>query len=156
MAEKKGKYGALIQQARAGNQTDGLSDDQITSKPDDQKARAGDQPSGLPVNQTDGLPDDQVTRKPESQSSGKPDDQIASEPESQRSTPMQKTSEPENQLSDKPALQLSGLPEIDRAVNLTVKVPESLRRHWAAEAKRQGTTMTDVITVALLERFGRP
>lgn len=42
------------------------------------------------------------------------------------------------------------------SVNLCVKVPRSLRQHWAAEAKREGTTMTAVIVEALAERFGTP
>ncbi len=41
-------------------------------------------------------------------------------------------------------------------VNLCVKVPKSLRQHWAAEAKRQGTTMTEVIIKALKAKFGEP
>lgn len=41
-------------------------------------------------------------------------------------------------------------------VNLCVKVPVSLRRHWSAEAKRQGTTMTSVIVEALRAKFGEP
>ena len=44
----------------------------------------------------------------------------------------------------------------EKMVNLCVKVPESLRRHWAAEAKRQGITMTQVITKALNKKFGTP
>lgn len=44
----------------------------------------------------------------------------------------------------------------DKEVNLCVRVPESLRRHWAAEAKRNGTTMTDVIKAALEAEFGLP
>ena len=44
----------------------------------------------------------------------------------------------------------------DKEVNLCVRVPESLRRHWAAEAKRNGTTMTDVIKAALVAEFGNP
>ncbi len=44
----------------------------------------------------------------------------------------------------------------DKEVNLCVRVPESLRRHWAAEAKRAGTTMTDVIKAALEAQFGLP
>lgn len=46
--------------------------------------------------------------------------------------------------------------EPDKEVNLCVRVPESLRRHWAAEAKRSGTTMTDVIKAALTAEFGNP
>lgn len=44
----------------------------------------------------------------------------------------------------------------DKEVNLCVRVPESLRRHWAAEAKRAGTTMTDIIKAALTAEFGNP
>ncbi len=46
--------------------------------------------------------------------------------------------------------------EEDQGVNLSIKVSVSRRRHWAAEAKRQGTTLTAVITSALSERFGEP
>ena len=41
-------------------------------------------------------------------------------------------------------------------VNLSIKVPKYRRQHWAAEAKRQGTTLTAAITEALSERFGEP
>jgi hypothetical protein len=41
-------------------------------------------------------------------------------------------------------------------VNLSIKVPRQLRQHWAAEAKRQGTTLTAVIMDALNKRFGGP
>ena len=41
-------------------------------------------------------------------------------------------------------------------VNLSIKVPKSRRQHWAAEAKRQGTTLTAAITEALIQRFGEP
>lgn len=48
--------------------------------------------------------------------------------------------------------------EIDSepGVNLSIKVPKSRRQHWAAEAKRQGTTLTAAITEALSTRFGEP
>ena len=45
-------------------------------------------------------------------------------------------------------------PEPD--VNLSIKVAAARRRHWAAEAKRQGTTLTAAITEALSEKFGEP
>ena len=45
-------------------------------------------------------------------------------------------------------------PEPD--VNLSIKVAVARRRHWAAEAKRQGTTLTAAITEALSEKFGEP
>jgi hypothetical protein len=41
-------------------------------------------------------------------------------------------------------------------VNLSIKVPRSRRQHWAAEAKRQGTTLTAAITEALSSKFGEP
>jgi hypothetical protein len=46
--------------------------------------------------------------------------------------------------------------ESEEDVNLSIKVPKSRRQHWAAEAKRQGTTLTAVITSALSKRFGEP
>jgi hypothetical protein len=44
----------------------------------------------------------------------------------------------------------------DPEVNLSIKVATSRRRHWAAEAKRRGITLTAAITEALSERFGEP
>jgi hypothetical protein len=41
-------------------------------------------------------------------------------------------------------------------VNLSIKVPKARRQHWAAEAKRQGTTLTAAITEALSAKFGEP
>lgn len=41
-------------------------------------------------------------------------------------------------------------------VNLSIKVAAARRRHWAAEAKRQGTTLTAAITEALSAKFGEP
>jgi hypothetical protein len=41
-------------------------------------------------------------------------------------------------------------------VNLSIKVSAARRRHWAAEAKRQGTTLTATITEALSIKFGEP
>jgi len=44
----------------------------------------------------------------------------------------------------------------EEGVNLSIKVPKSRRQHWAAEAKRQGTTLTAAITEALSAKFGEP
>lgn len=44
----------------------------------------------------------------------------------------------------------------DKQVNLSIKVSESLRRHWVSEAKRQGTSLTAEIIEALKNRFGLP
>jgi predicted HicB family RNase H-like nuclease len=47
-------------------------------------------------------------------------------------------------------------PATEPEVNLCVKVPISLRRHWASESKRSGVSMTSVIISALKARFGEP
>lgn len=65
---------------------------------------------------------------------------------------IKKAREPEDQKAGKPDNQTTSEPE----VNLCVKVPISLRRHWSAEAKRTGVTMTAVIVEALKDRFGEP
>lgn len=44
----------------------------------------------------------------------------------------------------------------EKEVNLSIKVAKSRRQHWAAEAKRQGTSLTAVIIDALSDRFGEP
>ena len=41
-------------------------------------------------------------------------------------------------------------------VNLSIKVAKTRRQHWAAEAKRQGTSLTAVIIEALSTKFGEP
>jgi predicted HicB family RNase H-like nuclease len=105
----------------------------------------------------------QKAREQENQISGQPDDQEDSEPDNQeeaegnqpdnqatRQTNTQKTKKPDNQIASKPENKK------EREVNLCVKVPESLRRHWAAEAKRQGITMTEVMVEALIQKFGKP
>ncbi len=62
---------------------------------------------------------------------------------------IQKARKPENQEAGTPAVK-------DEEVNLSIKVPKKRRQHWAAEAKRQGTTITAVVTEALSTRFGEP
>jgi hypothetical protein len=74
---------------------------------------------------------------------------------------IKKARKPENQETKKPDNQISSQPEAteestELEVNLCVKVPVSLRRHWSAEAKRNGVTMTSVIIEALKARFGEP
>jgi hypothetical protein len=70
-----------------------------------------------------------------------------------------------NQKEDIPVLQKAIKPESSKtinteiqkkeeSVNLTIKVPASKRRHWVAESKRQGTSVTAVITDALDKKFG--
>lgn len=72
-----------------------------------------------------------------------------------------KSSKEENQISGSPETQITIKPESQESgkpveVNLCVKVPKPLRQHWAAEAKRRGTTMTEVIVRALKAEFGEP
>lgn len=64
---------------------------------------------------------------------------------------IKKARKPENHKSDLPSHT-----ESSPDVNLSVKVPLVWRRHWAAEAKRQGVTLTSVIVDALKARFGEP
>lgn len=77
----------------------------------------------------------------------KPDDQLAGKPDSQI------TSKPDNQTAGQPD---SNSQVKEKQVNLCVKVPESLRRHWAIQAKIQDITMTDVMVEALTQKFGLP
>lgn len=56
--------------------------------------------------------------------------------------------------ANKPVSQKASKP--DKEVNLCVRVPESQRRWWAAQAKMNGTSMTDVIKAALTAEFGNP
>jgi hypothetical protein len=46
--------------------------------------------------------------------------------------------------------------DLEPDVNLSIKVAAARRRHWAAEAKRQGTTLTAAISEALSKKFGEP
>ncbi|MBD1930140.1 hypothetical protein H6F74_28545 [Trichocoleus sp. FACHB-90] len=93
-------------------------------------------------------PESQETREPESQKARKPESQPTKEPDNQ------KARKPENQKTRKSESQKAREPEEE--VNLCVKVPKSLRRHWAGESKRTGVTMTSVIIEALKTRFGEP
>jgi hypothetical protein len=128
---KGGRYGALIKQAKQ-------------APPDDQNARQPkNQVHGEPDNQMPGQTDNQIDRKPDNQMPGQPDNQIDRKPDNQM------TGQPDNQIGRKPA------PD-EKQVNLCVKVPESLRRHWAIQAKIQGVTMTAVMVEALTQKFGLP
>lgn len=70
---------------------------------------------------------------------------------------IQKAREQANQETGKPENQSSGLPvEKEEEVNLSIKVPKRLRRHWVSEAKRRDTTVTAAIIAALKEKFGEP
>lgn len=56
-----------------------------------------------------------------------------------------------------PESQQSGLPGgKEEEVNLSIKVPKRLRRHWVSEAKRLDTTVTAAIIAALKDKFGEP
>lgn len=77
------------------------------------------------------------------------------EPKSKYGDLISQARKQENQIFGLPESQIEADPATEREVNLCVKVPLSLRRHWAAEAKRQGVTMTEVILAALEQRFGK-
>lgn len=62
----------------------------------------------------------------------------------------------ENQKARKPEDKKKADSSYEPEVNLSIKVAASRRRHWAAEAKRQGITLTATITEALSEKFGEP
>lgn len=85
--------------------------------------------------------------------SGKPDNQITSRPDNQSVEPYQASAA--NQIASKPDSQQTSQPD-EPMKNLCIKVPESWRRHWAAQAKLTGRTMTDVMVEALTEEFGLP
>lgn len=74
----------------------------------------------------------------------------------------QRTLKPENQIKEEsPDLAFSVELEaseqtMEAFVNLSIRVPKRMRQHWAAEAKRSGTTLTKVVTDALNQRFGEP
>ncbi len=97
--------------------------------------------------------DNQEDNEPDNQISEKPDNQKIEQSDTQGGV-ANRGHKLNNQMPGKPDNQISQLPE--REVNLCVKVPESLRRHWAAEAKRYGITMTEVMTEALIQQFGKP
>ena len=61
----------------------------------------------------------------------------------------QQTSKPDSQI------QIDAQPKDDE-VNLCVRVPKSQRKWWAAQAKMNDKTMTDVIKKALIAEFGLP
>ena len=68
---------------------------------------------------------------------------------------------PEEEQSGIPDNNETALPETlgkkeEEFVNLSIRVPKSLRQHWAAEAKREGTSLTKVISDSLERRFGKP
>jgi hypothetical protein len=96
-------------------------------------------------------PDDQNARQPKNQVHGEPDNQMPGQTDNQidRKPDNQMPGQPDNQIDRKPA------PD-EKQVNLCVKVPESLRRHWAIQAKIQGVTMTAVMVEALTQKFGLP
>lgn len=58
---------------------------------------------------------------------------------------------PENQKTRKQVKKVT-----EKAVNLSIKVPESWRRHWVSEAKKEGSTITAEITNFLNQKYGKP
>lgn len=82
-----------------------------------------------------------------------PDNQITSEHDT-RNTDTQTPKTQSGEALVKPENQRTREPE--KQVNLCVKVPESWRRHWASMSKLHGVTMTDIMTQALIDKFGLP
>lgn len=70
----------------------------------------------------------------------------------------QNTGKPENQKTGKSeSKSITKVEKLkEKEVNLSIKVPEVKRRHWVAEAKKQGTSLTAVIMEALSKKFGTP
>ena len=100
-------------------------------------------------------------RKTDNQEDHKPDDQLSEKPDNQKieQSDIQggvanRGHRLNNQIPGKPDNQTNV--QLEEEVNLCIKVPKSLRRHWAAEAKRHGITMTEVMTLALIQQFGKP
>ena len=91
--------------------------------------------------QNTGKPESRKTRIPETENTGKKENQNTGKQE------YQKAGKTGNQNTLKAAA---------KDVNLSIKVPESRRRHWVSEAKRQGTSLTAVILESLSKRFGEP
>lgn len=46
--------------------------------------------------------------------------------------------------------------EVDPIVNVTIKVPASLRKHWGLEAKQIDSNVTEQIIECMTKRFGLP
>jgi len=72
---------------------------------------------------------------------------------------IQQAKNPDSQQSGKPESQKTELPENqikEPEANLCIKVEKRLRQHWAAEAKRQGTTLKAIISKALEDTLGLP
>jgi hypothetical protein len=68
----------------------------------------------------------------------------------------QNTEKPESKKTRKPENLTQVNKSDDKGVNLSIKVPESKRRHWVSEAKKQGTSLTAVIMESLSKKFGEP
>jgi hypothetical protein len=96
-----------------------------------------------------GKPEINKTGKPENQNPGKQKNQNTRKTDNQKSIKLENqiTRNQENKIVSK---------SNDREVNLSIKVSERRRRHWAAEAKRQGTSLTAVILESLSKKFGEP
>ena len=90
-----------------------------------------------------------IIEQAKSQNAGKPESRKTIKPE------IKNTGKRENQKAGKKENQSTPRVAV-RDVNLSIKVPESRRRHWVSEAKRQGTSLTAVILESLSKRFGEP
>ena len=64
---------------------------------------------------------------------------------------LQNTSITENHNYSNAELQDTGKPEM---ANLTIKVSKARRKHWGVEAKKDNTSLTQVIIEALIAKYG--
>lgn len=65
----------------------------------------------------------------------------------------QPPSEPESQNTGMPADKETSK---EKMVNITVKVPESHRNHWAVESAKRRLPVAQVVKRALADEFGLP
>ncbi|WP_334688600.1 hypothetical protein [Nostoc sp.] len=73
-----------------------------------------------------------------------------------KETETQQVSEPVKPKADMSETQLEPSQPKEKDVNLTIAVPLSLRQHWVGEAKKRGLTIKDIVTEALIAKFGKP
>jgi hypothetical protein len=147
MTKPTSKYGNLIQNARQPK-------NQQAIEPEDQ-INADTPAIDKPEDQIEITTEDQTYSQKTVQLTIEPENQINLQLKNNLDQPLVKT---DNQTTSEPVNQIviSEVLTVERDVNLCCKIPESLRRHWAAESKRSGVTMTDVIVDAFTAKFGLP
>lgn len=137
------KYGAIIAEARKPEtvEVESNTQEQTTGEPSDLKSTA----------QKTQMPESRNTKKPASNKTVKPANSKTSKQQNQFAI---KTENHKTQIAQK--VEDNSTVEREEEVNLSIKVALRRRRHWASQAKLKGETLTEIITVALLERYGEP